>query len=88
MNGFTKKVASFHEALASAVAGSRGQDLTQAQIEQAYRLSFPERADDVQWIQAADHSRNHGNIGACTCAQTEAALLADCVQPISRALAR
>lgn len=74
MNGFTKKVASFHEALAHAVAGYRGQELTQAQIKQAYRLSCPGRTDDVQWIQAADHSRNHENIGACICARTEAAL--------------
>lgn len=74
MNGLTKKVASFHDPLASAVAGSRGQELTQSQIEQAYRQSFPERADDIQWIHAADHSRNHTNTGACICAQTDAAL--------------
>lgn len=74
MNGIRKKVASIHDALARAVSGSRGQELTQAQIEQAYKTAFPQCADDVQWIQAADHSRNHTNLAPCTCAGTESAL--------------
>lgn len=70
----TKKVSEYHDRIGRAVASFRGQEIKQSEILKAYAANFPERADDLQWIFGADHSRNHTNRGPCECSATDRAL--------------
>lgn len=69
-----RKVSEFHDHLAQAVAPFRGKELTQADILKAYADAFPQRPDDLKWIQGSDHSSNHTNRGPCVCSGTASAL--------------
>lgn len=73
-NSMIKKVSGFHDQLARAVAHLRGREVSQAEILRAYSDAFPDRPDDLQWIQAADHSRNHTNKAPCECSASGSAL--------------
>jgi hypothetical protein len=64
------KVSEFHNRLAVAVAPFKGQELSQAQILQAYSTMYPNTQDELKWIQASDHSQNHTNRAPCLCSTT------------------
>jgi hypothetical protein len=64
------KVSEYHNRLVVAVAQSRGQELTQAQILDCYLEAYPNSDNDLQWIQASDHSKNHTNSAPCLCSGT------------------
>jgi len=70
----TKKVSAYHERIVQAVARLRGSELSQAQILKAYEEAFPDREDDLPWIQGTDHSSNHTNRGPCQCSKTPRAI--------------
>lgn len=69
-----KKVSGLHDSIVVAVATLRGGELSQAQIRTAYAAAFPDRKEDLQWIQGSDHSRNITNAGACVCSGTAEAI--------------
>lgn len=64
------KVSEYHNRLAIAVAPFQGQELSQAQILEAYAATYPSSQDDLKWIQASDHSQNHTNRAPCLCSKT------------------
>lgn len=70
----TKKVTEYHDRLAQAIRNLRGQEVTQSRIREAYTDEFPDSTEDLQWIMAADHCRDHTNRGPCRCSCTENAL--------------
>lgn len=69
-----KRVTKPHDRIAEVVAPFRGSELSQAKIKTAYAVAFPDHEDDLQWIQASDHSRNKTNAGACDCSGTAEAI--------------
>ena len=64
------KVSEFHNHLVIALADFRGLELTQAQILDCYSKAYPNSENDLQWIQASDHSKNHTNKAPCLCSET------------------
>lgn len=70
-----QKATEQHDRVAQAVASLRGQAVTQAMIEAAYKAAFPEATRDFKWVRGADHATNHTNKGVCRCSNTENALL-------------
>lgn len=64
------KVSEYHNRLVVAVAQFRGQELTQAQVLDCYSDAYPNSDNDLQWIQASDHSKNHINRAPCVCSET------------------
>src|SRR5262245_11952785 len=66
-------VTCLHDRLAQAMAPLAGEEVTQAQVQNAYAEAYPDAADR-QWVQAPDHCIDHTCQGACECAQTRAAL--------------
>ena len=73
-SSMTKKVSEFHDRIVEAVTPLRGRELSQAEILNAYVAVFPDREEDIKWIQGSDHSRNHTNGGPCFCAKTAKAI--------------
>jgi hypothetical protein len=70
---FTPTVSQYHDALAAAMGGFRGQVLTKAQIDAALIAALPD-PQQLQWIFPSDHCSNHTNEGACECAKTNRAI--------------
>lgn len=70
----TKTVSAYHEKLARAVAGLRGQHLSSKQIREAYIDAYPHATDDLKWVQGTDHCIDHTNGGPCECAQSDNAI--------------
>ena len=69
-----KKVSEFHDRIVEAVTPLHGRELSQAEILNAYVAAFPDREEDLKWVQGSDHSRNHTNRGSCFCSETAKAV--------------
>ena len=73
-NTFTNTVSKRHNRLAEVVGPMHGQVVKKANIDIAWKSTFPSLKKDTQWIILSDHCINHTNKGACKCAKTELAL--------------
>lgn len=73
-NTFTSTVSKRHNRLAQVVGQLRGQTVKKADVKKIWISTFPELANDFQWVILSDHCINHTNKGACKCAKSELAL--------------
>jgi DNA-binding XRE family transcriptional regulator len=73
-SGYSSTVSRYHDRLAQALGLFRDKEVSQKEIRKAYADAHPGHADDLQWLIASDHCKNHTNKAPCECSLTENAL--------------
>lgn len=72
-SGWRAVATKYHDELAKTMAVHGGRIMATSEINDIV-AHHPILARDERWVYPSDHCVNHTNKGACTCAETEAAI--------------